>query len=126
MNNYKTLAGGVIAMIFAVSIVLFLPDALFEDSKVTKAKEVVRHYLKHPDSAKFKGPYKFIYANTFGGSGKALAICGKVKAKNSVGDYLGFHNFIVYGQEFAVMDLSRMSRNQKYDLFKCIKFGTEL
>ena len=126
MNKYKILGGGVIAMIFAGVMVLLLSDALFEDSKVTTAKKVARHYLKYPDSAKFKGPYKFIYANTFGGSGKALAICGKVKAKNSVGDYLGFHNFIVYGQEFAVMDLSKMSRNQKYDLFKCIKFGTEL
>ena len=121
MNNYKTLAGGVIAMIFAVSIVLFLPDALFEDSKVTKAKEVVRHYLKHPDSAKFKGPYKLIYVNTFDGSGKAMVICGRVKVINSLGQYL---DFMVYGQELAW--IVNLTKGQKYALSKCKSGGTEL
>ena len=124
MNNYKTLAGGVIAMIFAVSIVLFLPDALFEDSKVTKAKEVVRYYLKHPDTAKFKGPYKLIYVNTFDGSGKATAICGKVKAINGLGQYLDFQDFIVFGQELALMDT--FNKGQKATLFKCKFSGTKL
>lgn len=63
-----------------------------EDKGIETAKKVVMQRLKDPDSAKFQN-IRVINSDTIDKQSSFL-ICGEVNAKNSMGGYTGFTNFM--------------------------------
>jgi hypothetical protein len=59
-----------------------------EELLIESAQGIVAAQLKDPQSAQFRN---------MKGSEKARMVCGEINAKNSMGGYIGFKNFMVAG-----------------------------
>lgn len=63
---------------------------------VTSAKDAVRRVLVDPESAQFRDVRQYSKPDS------PVLVCGKVNAKNRMGGYTGFHNFMLYGATVAL------------------------
>ncbi len=91
-----------------ITLIAFLLIACEEhgNSKIEKAKIYISHYMKDPDSVKFRS----IVVNN-------ESVCGEVNAKNSYGAYIGYVSFHVsFINEVAYKsEIGDANENFRYD-----------
>lgn len=83
---------------------------------VEKAKASVTNNFKDPESAKFRKMYISKFVNNEGES--AYSLCGEVNAKNSMGGYVGYKNFVALENSSALIDLEIDSSSDSMDAFR--------